>query len=55
MKATKGDKKKATKRNSPIGTKGKKKVIEKRPTKTIPANQPEMGNARKVAWKRFGM
>lgn len=51
----KGDRKKPTKKASPIGKKGKSKAIAKRPTKTKAANQPVMGNSGKIAWKRFGM
>lgn len=50
-----GERKKPSKRNSPVGTKGKKKEIAKRPTKNKKAAQPEMGNPGKIVWKRFGM
>ena len=47
--------KKAAKKSSPIGTKGKVKVVEKRPTKNKKAVQPDMGNPGKIVFKRFGM
>lgn len=46
--------KKTTKKGNPVG-KGKVKVIAKRPTKSKTPRVPEMGDAGKIVFKRFGM